>query len=239
MKTQTAFVALAFVLAAPSARTQHASDVFGPAGPGGTIVPGAPFSAGIVTTWERVLPDGKRLHGEAHGNAYRDSQGRTRIESEPEVPDPKLKGVVFISFTDPASHSITYLDLRTKRAIIRGLPTAVPTVAAVPTLANPKPPSDPDAPPPLGIVLSSERPPQKSEELGSRELEGLTVTGTRVTEAVTSGVMQGGGGTTTVTATTWVSTDLKVAVVTEEEDARSDRFGIASLYQESPLLVLW
>lgn len=223
MKIQAAFVALAFVLVAPSAHTQHANDVFGPAGPGGAIVLGAPFSAGIVTTWERALPDGKRLTGEAHGKAYRDSQGRTRIESEPEVPDPKLKGVMFVSFVDPANHSITYLDLRTKRATIRGLPTAAPAVAAVTTPANAKPSSDPDAPPPLGLVLSSERPPRKSEELGSRELEGLTVTGTRVTERVTYGVIQGGGGTITLTTTTWVSTDIKVAIVTEQEDARSDR----------------
>jgi len=126
---------------------------------------------------------------------------------------------VFISFTDPASHSVTYsvtyLNLRTKRATIRGLPAAVPPVAAVTTPSNAKAPSDPDAPPPLGLVLSSERRPRKSEELGSRELEGLTVTGTRVTETVTYGVMQGGGGTTTVTTTTWISTDLKVAVVVE------------------------
>jgi hypothetical protein len=134
----------------------------------------------------------------------------------------RLKGFVLIVVSDPVSHSSTLLDLRNKRASISS-PTAVPTVAAVPTLGNTNPQGDPDAPPPLASLLSSERPPRKSEDLGSRELEGLTVTGTRVTERVTRGVIQGGG-TATITTTTWTSTDLKVAVVTEEEDEKlSDR----------------
>ena len=225
MKLPTAMVALAFALTAPQAHSQHADDVFVPAGPVGTIVAGVPFSAITLTTWDFVTRDGIRIRGESHGKVYRDSQGRTRIETEPEGPDPALKGVVFVSITDPLSKSIVHLNTGTKRALVTRLPSATQAASETPVRQNSKLSIDSDEPPSLAQVLASARPFRQSEDLGSREIEGLTVTGTKVTEDVTFGVIQGGGGTFRVATTSWVSTELKVAVVTDGADTRSNRLG--------------
>ena len=45
-------------------------------------VKGVPFSAEVVNETSRVLGDGTRIHQETQGKSFRDSEGRTRTESE-------------------------------------------------------------------------------------------------------------------------------------------------------------
>ena len=59
-----------------------------------------------------------------------------------------------------------------------------------------------------------------TEDLGTREMEGLTVTGTRTTRTLPAGIGGDEQPRTTVT-TTWVSADLKVTVATETDDGQA------------------
>src|SRR5271169_4638513 len=43
----------------------------------------APFSADVITLYDRTTDNGGHIHRESRGKVYRDSQGRMRTESQP------------------------------------------------------------------------------------------------------------------------------------------------------------
>src|ERR1700751_473648 len=47
-----------------------------------TTIKNEPFSAQIVTEYDRVLPNGNHIHRETHGRIFRDAQGRVRTETQ-------------------------------------------------------------------------------------------------------------------------------------------------------------
>src|SRR5580658_3093390 len=73
-----AATALALMAADPFQLT-----VMGPrGGVMGGVVKNAPYSGEEVTTQDNTLGDGTKLHTEPHTKVYRDSEGRTRRETE-------------------------------------------------------------------------------------------------------------------------------------------------------------
>ena len=52
-------------------------------------IKGVPYSADVITETTRVLADGNRIHQEMHGKQFRDSEGRTRTETEFQMPGRK------------------------------------------------------------------------------------------------------------------------------------------------------
>ena len=47
-----------------------------------TAIKNAPFSAVVITQYDRVLGNGNHIHRETRGKVYRDDQGRVRTETE-------------------------------------------------------------------------------------------------------------------------------------------------------------
>jgi hypothetical protein len=82
---------------------------------GGPGVTGAPYSVEVVTTYDQVVPGGKRMHGET-GKVYRDPQGRTRTESDAVGPAATAQKSILIFINDPMQHTMITLDPRTMTA---------------------------------------------------------------------------------------------------------------------------
>jgi hypothetical protein len=198
-------------------------------------VKGAPYSAEMVTTYDQVLPGGQRMHGETHGKLYRDSQGRTRTESDAVSPDTTAQKVVLVFINDPVTHTMVMLDPRTMIARVnpwigaqggisprleRPAQPGTSTTGAGVLAGSPSATSAAAAPVgrlAAGGVLAAAA---NTEDLGTRDMQGVSVRGTRVSRTVDPPV----GATTaprTVVTTTWVSPDLQVAVTTETEDSQS------------------
>jgi outer membrane lipoprotein-sorting protein len=227
MKPLMAFVALVVVAIAVQAQTQAPAPAFNAAGPVGTPVKDAPYSAEVVTTYERTLPSGQLLHGETHGKVYRDSQGRTRTESDAVASAATAEKSVFIVINDPVNHSVMTLDPRTMTARVTRWP--FPAAGSVPGAPKQAVTENPPAAPSEGPAKLSAAavplaaggvPGMNTEDLGTREMEGLTVSGTRTTRTLPAGI-GGDQQPRTMVSTTWVSADLKVAVETETDDGQA------------------
>jgi len=209
------------------AQTHAPAPAFNASGPVGTGVKDAPYSADVVTTYERTLPSGEVLHGETRGKVYRDSQGRTRTESDAVGSTATAQKFVFIFINDPVSHSVVTLDPRTMTARVNQwlFPLAGTGPAATKQVAADHPPSAGadivTTRPAAAIPLAAGGVPAgKTEDLGAREMEGLTVTGTRTTRTLPAPV-GGDQQPRTIVMTTWMSRDLKVAIATETDDGQA------------------
>jgi len=135
-------------------------------GPRGMVFPvsGAPITLEEVEERTRTLPDGATDTEILREKIYRDSAGRMRIEAT--VNDPSNKSLVLVYLIDPSPFSIVLLT---------------PDKIAARML----PPENADR---VGLALPSllqELPPGnwewKTENLGSRKIEGIDFEGSRLT----------------------------------------------------------
>jgi len=78
----------------------------------------APFSADVVTQYDRTLDNGGRIHRETHGRVYRDSQGRMRTESEMASAQPATEKHEHITINDPVQHVVINLNPKIRTATI-------------------------------------------------------------------------------------------------------------------------
>ncbi len=174
-----------------------------------------PFSAEVIQETNQVLADGNRIHQELHGRIYRDSQGRTRDEMQlATLPS----GYVHehISINDPVQQVIIMLEPQSKTAQVHHLrrPEArMPPLAAVPN-AN----STASQRPPVRITREVSKP----EKLGTMELEGFTVTGTRYTYTTPAGQM-GNEQPIVSVHETWVASELHEVLLSKLVDPRCGR----------------
>jgi hypothetical protein len=198
------------------AQTQTSTPGNGWTGP--PVVQDAPYFAGIISTYQRTLPNGEHLNREINSKIYRDTQGRTRRETEQMYPSTG-KSWVGVLINDPVSNAVISLDSRTMTARVRD-----GSAAALKPSARPKqdtPLESPSSPPATGQspVSTSE---SKLEELGTQVMEGLTVHGTKTTIALPPST-EGAGQPRTIVVTRWVSDELHIDVLTETDDQQGHR----------------
>jgi hypothetical protein len=187
----------------------------------GKPVTGAPYSAERVTEHEQTLPDGNRIVNTTTTKTYRDSQGRTRTETSL----PALAGgpvpATMISIHDPVA-GVTYL-LNSEQRTAQKMATK-PMIAqngkALPLLPPPPP-----LPPPNGAQIfiaapsNLPKPDVKTEDLGSQTLDGVVVTGTRVTQTIPAGAIGNELPIETVSER-WFSPALQIFVKSTNTDPR-------------------
>jgi hypothetical protein len=84
----------------------------------GGMVKNAPYSGEEVTTQDNTLGDGTKLHTETHTKVYRDSEGRTRRESEDmiNIYDP-VAGVTYV--LNPKTMTCRQMKVTTVRTVTR------------------------------------------------------------------------------------------------------------------------
>jgi hypothetical protein len=168
---------------------------------------GVPFSADVVSETTQVLGDGNHIHRELHGKTVRDSEGRTRNEFESELPDGDKR--VIVSISDPAAHLLISLNPQTKTASVHHLKPPSPSAGALhkPSTAT-------------TVAPSPGRPATKFESLGTKEIEGFTAKGSRITTTIEAGQI-GNEEPIVSVHETWFSQDIGEALLAMTNDPRS------------------
>ncbi len=186
------------------------------------VVRNAPFSAEVVTLYDRALDNGGHIHRETRGEIYRDSQGRMRTESETPPVQPGTDKFDHVTISDPVQRVIINLNRKTKTATIfhlgRGMTAPITTanVTGSPVNVVPVPPG----------LKAGERSPThgpvetRTESLGNKYIEGVNAVGTRMTRIIDAGSMGNDKPIVSVTET-WFSPELKMTVLTENDDGQS------------------
>jgi len=204
-------------MAAPGANVFYFSQSMGDAGP---PVKNSPYSADVIDEHVQTLGDGNRIRTVNNGKVYRDSEGRTRRDETMALVGPwstagqkEMHAII----SDPVAGTAYDLDERQKT--VHKLPVLRSDIAA----------------PGGGIGLSmaphdvvrlkaklSENPGNgsaKTEDLGTRVIEGVPCQGTRVTITIPEGAMGNERPIETVTER-WTSPDLQTPVLITIHDPR-------------------
>ncbi len=196
MKVRIAFVGCALLVTYALAQGQVITSqvVTGPMG-----VKGAPFSADTINTTSRALPDGNQIHQETHGKMYRDSEGRTRTETEIILP---FGGKKFtrVTIMDPVQQVFISLDPERKVATVNHMRAPQPSTTVRST--------------PLGSASASL---MQGERLGTRDFDGMTCNGSKMTRTLPAGAIGNEKPIVSVNET-WMCPDLKTVVYSKTED---------------------
>jgi len=185
---------------------------------------GQPYSAEQVTERVQTLADGTHItQGGQTTKFYRDSAGRTRIEhifTPPPgamiaSPPPSV-----IQIRDPVAGYHYTLDSRNQTARRMAIPSAAHWFNTAATLANPPRPSVLPATTAAFKADSTRLHPEVSREsLGTQTIEGVLAEGTRTTTTFPVGFVGNDRPVTTISET-WISPDLKMAVLSKTSDPR-------------------
>jgi len=185
--------------------------ISGPQGP-----KGVPYSADVITETTRVLADGNRIHQESHGKQFRDSEGRTRSDTEFPMTASQETPIQLISINDPVQGVFISLDSRTKTATIHHFNQPATQTSAARTLpGNAVARTQTSV---LSRVESRER--LRPEDLGTMEMEGFTVKGTKYTRTIPAGKI-GNERPITSVEEHWASPVLKIVLLNKHDDPQS------------------
>lgn len=172
---------------------------------------GAPYSADRASEHTQTLADGTHLtQTSPTQHIYRDSLGRTR-EERPllALPGQGKDWPMLAVIRDPVAGFIYVLDDQNRiahRYTMTPAPVGGAGMGARPATKRAEP--DPNAP------------TQSIEKLGTQEMEGLTVEGTRFSTTYPAG-SQGNDRPMTNSGETWRSTDLRLVVLSKFSSARN------------------
>src|SRR5271165_5853205 len=192
--------------------------VHGPGGPGmmfhqefgegleNKIVTGVPMSGDLIVTRDTTLADGNHIHNQTQTKIYRDADGRVRREVEFELNTPTTGAAKrsMIIITDPVAGKRYALNPQNKTAHV--MPLKPPKHGQ-----GPPPPPDGEAGPKHDSANVAREP------LGTKTINGLQATGTRVTRTIPAGKI-GNENPIQVVTERWYSTDLQVPLTTTHTD---------------------
>jgi hypothetical protein len=193
-------------------------------------VAGCPFSAIVEITQTQTLGDGSHIVTRIKALSYRDTAGRIRYEST-NITDPDKhaqEDLTLIEIYDPvARFSYSIMPARSK-AWRSNLNAPAPTIGEqAPHLST----RDPI------FTQSGQEPGSKTvvENLGSRRMQGILVTGTKTTATIPVGAQDNDRELTIVTES-WFSTDLGFALLRKTIDPRThdSEMRVTSLEQSEP-----
>jgi hypothetical protein len=172
-------------------------------------VTGAPYSAIEESLYSQEQPDGTyEDRSSVTTHIYRDSQGRTRAERYvtsylPGAGEPKLRSI-FI--TDPVAGVLYRLDPENRAATLQAWNRNARVLSFGPSTTL------------HSSTTEKPLPAATTESLGNKTLEGLPVEGTRQTLNVPAGA-QGNERPFEIVVETWISPELKVAVLTKRDNS--------------------
>jgi hypothetical protein len=189
-----------------------------------TVLAGSPYSGEQVDESTQILADGTQITRTTgfHQKAWRDSQGRIRIE-RPVAPAGNLSGrkglPTLVVIQDPVAGFSYIMDDVSRVAHRVTLQTRVlPPQRANPVAAVPAPAPAPSAPP-APVAANPQRPQYSFENLGSQTIDGIQANGTRRTTLYPAG-SQGNDAPFTITQEVWTSPDLNLTILTVTADPR-------------------
>jgi hypothetical protein len=194
-------------------------------------VTGSPYQAEKVSRSVQTLSDGTVITHESRGTIARDSAGRMRedlyIVHTGQV-NSKEMNMALQSATvgDPVAHTILiWTGEKTKMAMQMQMPS-LPKGGMTSMLMAPPPPPPPGGAQRRSVALGTSsasdglKDDVRTEELGQQSMEGVLVTGKRVTTTIPTGKV-GNDRPIVVVHEEWQSPELKVLVKTTDSDPRS------------------
>ena len=177
----------------------------------GKVITGAPYSATRTITRVQKLDNGTMItHTEVIKEA-RDSEGRTYMERVPETTGAGTGNRAFVRVFDPVNRVAISWSLNSKQATVVHLPDASP--AGMSRLAQGSGGAG------GSMHFRGNMQAANVESLGTKTINGVTAEGTRTTRVIPAGT-QGNDQSLTVTHESWVSSDLKIAVMRVDTDPR-------------------
>jgi hypothetical protein len=194
-------------------------------------VAGAPYSAEEIGTTVQTLADGTRITREnSTRKLYRDSAGRTRTERPllgAVARRQKAEAPVIIEIIDPVEHVKYTLDSVNKVAHKQAMAAREGEHAAVktaPEMVVTMSGAGSSAAAGVGSAAPAQEagedaPKNTREKLEDQTMEGLLVKGTRLTKVYPTG-SEGNDRPFTVVHETWRSPELKVIVLSTDNDPR-------------------
>lgn len=216
MKSQTALAIWIVVMAGALAQAQTGIWTgVGPAPHSGTIKD-APFSADLISINDQVN-GAPGIKTEFHGKVARDSQGNSYYAMENVSPVSVNPRPMRITITNPGALTITSLDPQSKTAFVGHVPASMLTAA--PPLTPGSVPAAPDGRP-AGAVSGTDT-NTTTEQLGTKEMNGLHLIGLRTTRTLPASTE--GGKPYVSTTETWTSLELKIIVMMQMQTSNGDR----------------
>jgi len=229
-----------------------------------TPVQGAPYSATMTNESIQTLADGNRIVQTSTGNTARDSMGRTRQDaplppignmSPADAPhlvflqDPVAQVSYTLNLTDktamkgPAFYQSSISGAGGARTVTIGgaamaagalsMPDRPLQLSGTAGAALPMP-----MPPPMIIAQKSmigEEGQAQTEDLGPKTMEGVNVTGTRVTRTIPAGQI-GNDKPLSIVTEVWTSPELKTVVYSKRSDPRmgDQTFQLTNIVRAEP-----
>jgi len=225
------------------------------------VVQGAPYSARMVNESIQTLADGNRIVQSTTGSTARDSQGRTRQDmplppignlSPANAPhmvliqDSVAQTTYSLNLTDKTAHKMgpppTPPAPGTSTASVRMLATTGASGTMSATIAAPGPVM---MTAPVGVAVAgmertfflskSDAGENKTEDLGSQTMEGVTVQGVRTTRTIPAGEI-GNDKAIDIVTEVWTSPDLKMVVYSKRSDPRmgDQTFRLTNIVRAEP-----
>jgi hypothetical protein len=189
-------------------------------------VKGAPFSATLVTENSGTLRDGTHINRTNSVQLARDSEGRTRRETENmiTITDP----VAGVSYSlNKRNHTAMKLDMLYSMTVngetmtVRALPEQVREELKTKAEAELKASEASNA---AGggrggaLVVADVKPVE--EDLGTQMMEGMAVSGTRITKTFPANSAMGNDQPIKIVTEQWYSPDLQMNIMTHTDDPR-------------------
>ena len=178
------------------------------AGFAGEAVRNAPFSGKQVTEQTQTLADGNKIRHTMSAQYYRDSEGRTRIENTLSMLGPwssdKPKTSIMIHdpvagrhyILDADDHTYQKMDVKASEdhLVVMDRPMTAP-------------------------VADTQQAQETSEDLGTKDIQGLSCKGTRTTTVIAAETV-GNEQPIKIMDERWYSSDLQMALETRHSDPR-------------------
>src|SRR5580692_3195909 len=195
-----------------------------------TPIPNIPFSGVVNVERSHVGPDGSSVIFKTIREIARDSRGRIHNESRAFVPvsDPNTPPVVSIHLYDPQTRVSTMLNPQERTFWTKTVNRPPETV----------PPAFLDASPTGDSLPQNEF--TKKEDLGIREIEGLSAHGVRESQTIPD-ESSGRNKEIVITDEYWYSDDLRINLKIKHSDPRTGTVTItvAQITRTEPDLVLF
>jgi len=205
-------------------------------------VQGEPYSATITNESVQTLADGNRIVQSSTGTIARDSMGRTRQDA----PLPTIGNMApadaprLVIVNDPVAQLSYTLNLTDKTAVKNPGPgpMALPALRTAVSIGGAEGPaiSVRDGGPMIQFAKQIPDEGQaQTEDLGSKTMEGVTVTGTRITRTIAAGKI-GNDKPIEIVTEVWTSPELKTVVYSKRSDPRmgDQTFQLTNIVRAEP-----
>lgn len=167
-------------------------------------LPNAPFTATVITTWQRKIEDGSTVTIQNHRTIARDSSGRIFQERRNLYPagDSRENDIRQIEISDPASHEMYQCR---RQARVCELTVYYGRVQSAPLL-------------PTGPIHDGKAFLTR-ESLGNDSVDGVEAVGTRETTTLNAGTI-GNNKNISIVKEFWYSPQLGINVIEKRQDPR-------------------